>query len=91
LGFHLLAVELTRLNFQVDADELVAWIWDTRKSASLAKREEKALTLVKKKFKTMAQSTVELKGWRDIFETYDDDGSGELDVAEFLNAVRQVK
>lgn len=55
-----------------------------------AKKEKaSAVTRLKRKFKSAASSMCEDIGWDLVFEKYDDDGSGELEIDEFTAAVRQ--
>ena len=44
---------------------------------------------MKGRFREASARTTESIGWTTIFEMYDDDASGELDVEEFTNAVRK--
>ena len=44
---------------------------------------------LKRKFKEASSSMTEELGWDLIFELYDDDGSGELELDEFSTALRQ--
>ena len=44
---------------------------------------------MKGRFREASARTTESIGWTTIFEMYDDDGSGELDIEEFTNAVRK--
>eukprot|EP01043_Picozoa_sp_COSAG02_P053387 COSAG02_NODE_5886_length_3963_cov_3.104555_1_plen_618_part_01 len=67
---------------EVDAEEFTAWLFNSDRS------ETKNLRLVKKKFRAASDRTTSDIGWQVIFDRYDDDNSGELDVQEFTNAVR---
>ena len=67
---------------EVDADEFTAWLFNPDQS------ETKNLRNVKNKFRTASERMTSDLGWQVIFDRYDDDNSGELDVQEFTNAVR---
>ena len=43
---------------------------------------------MKKQLSGATQSSITSQGWQKLFEAYDDDGSGEIDLAEFRIAVR---
>eukprot|EP01043_Picozoa_sp_COSAG02_P051465 COSAG02_NODE_5419_length_4346_cov_1.821286_2_plen_244_part_00 len=49
----------------------------------------KGLDQARRCFQAAARNEAESEGWQAIFGKYDDDGSGELDVAEFIVAVRE--
>eukprot|EP01043_Picozoa_sp_COSAG02_P010326 COSAG02_NODE_361_length_23829_cov_82.704509_4_plen_1094_part_00 len=67
---------------EVDAEEFTTWLFNSDRS------EAKNLRLVKNKFRAASERTASDLGWQVIFDRYDDDNSGELDVQEFTNAVR---
>ena len=46
------------------------------------------MTEVKEQFKEAASKQTTTLGWKFIFDKYDDDGSGELDIEEFRQCVR---
>ena len=46
------------------------------------------MTEVKEQFKEAASKQTTTLGWKFIFDKYDDDGSGELDIDEFRQCVR---
>lgn len=66
---------------EVDAQEFTQWLDGTSPAGS---SEDK----LRQRFKIKSQSAVESIGWQKIFEKYDDDKSGELELDEFTNAVR---
>lgn len=43
---------------------------------------------MKKKLREATQNTVAVVGWQALFDRFDTDGSGQLDMAEFIDAVR---
>ena len=67
---------------EVDAEEFTAWLFNPDHS------ETKKLRNVKNKFRAASERATSDLGWQVIFDRYDDDNSGELDVQEFTNAVR---
>ena len=67
---------------EVDAEEFTSWLYSETKSNTKKMRQ------VKEKFRKASARTTEGMGWQVIFDRYDDDNSGELDVEEFTNAVR---
>ena len=50
--------------------------------------EQEEMADVKGRFREASARTTESIGWTTIFEMYDDDASGELDIEEFTTAVR---
>lgn len=51
-------------------------------------REDDAFTKVVTAFVDASHAAVTKLGWEELFRNYDDDGSGELEIDEFLVAVR---
>ena len=51
---------------------------------------EVAVADVKQRFKKASAAACEDIGWDFIFDVYDDDGSGELEIDEFTDAVRHL-
>jgi Ca2+-binding EF-hand superfamily protein len=90
---------------EVDAKEFVQWLFhaeeeqkarvSSRKKrikahrATAATEKASAVTRLKRRFKEASSSMTEDIGWDLVFEKYDDDGSGELEIGEFAVAVRQ--
>jgi Ca2+-binding EF-hand superfamily protein len=82
---------------EIDATEFVKWLWSERgvlrgRTKTIAdnrrKMLNKTLPTVKTRFKEAAEHMTETTGWPAVFEKYDDDGSGELDIREFTQMVR---
>lgn len=66
---------------EIDSEEFIQWLEGTSPAGSSEER-------LRARFKVKSQSAVEIMGWEKIFEKYDDDNSGELELDEFTNAVR---
>jgi Ca2+-binding EF-hand superfamily protein len=66
----------------VDAQEFVTWLMAPTPDGNRMKE-------VKDQFRTAAEAKTQTIGWQFIFDKYDDDGSGELDVEEFTKCVRE--
>ena len=66
----------------VDSTEFVAWLMEPSHEGS-------RIAAAKQQFQVAAEAATQSIGWQYIFDKYDDDGSGELDVEEFTQCVRQ--
>lgn len=66
---------------EVDSEEFTEWMEGKRPADSSEAK-------LRARFKAKSQDTVEIMGWEMIFEQYDDDESGELELDEFITAVR---
>ena len=75
------AVDLDR-GGSVDSHEFVTWLMSPAQDGS-------RMVIVKQQFVTAAETATQSIGWEYIFDQYDDDGSGELDLAEFTKCVRE--
>ncbi len=81
--------ELRKMFYAVDVDrggtvdgrEFVEWLMAPTP-------EGHRMKLVKEQFRIAAEAKTEAIGWQIIFDKYDDDGSGELDLEEFTECVR---
>jgi Ca2+-binding EF-hand superfamily protein len=87
---------------EVDSTEFVAWLFPAKlaKSPSVMKggrkkRSAKGLvrtsseTALKQRFREASERMSQAVGWEIIFQKYDDDNSGELEIDEFTRAVRE--
>jgi Ca2+-binding EF-hand superfamily protein len=74
---------------EVDAAEFMAWLEGKDIGPPVKRGRRRALEKVKQRFKLASREAVEGLGWQRIFEMYDDDESGELELEEFSRAVRQ--
>ena len=72
---------------EVDAEEFVQWLFEEPAKKERSKRAA-AIARLKTKFKEASASACEDIGWDLVFEKFDDDGSGELEISEFTKAVR---
>ena len=89
--------ELVKLFKAVDVDgggsvstsELMVWLFEADKAKKKSKKEaSRSVAQVKRRFKEASAGMCEVFGWDSIFKKYDADGSGELEVDEFIKAVR---
>ena len=82
--------ELRKMFYAVDADgggtvdgqEFAQWLM-------APSSEGNRMKVVKEQFRAAAEAKTETLGWQIIFDKYDDDGSGELDLEEFAHCVRK--
>lgn len=65
----------------VDGKEFVEWLMAPTPEGNRMKD-------IKEQFRIAAEAKTETIGWQIIFDKYDDDGSGELDLEEFTKCVR---
>ena len=73
----------------IDAKEFVYWLCgDESEKAKLALMASPRSNPVRDKLKKMSEERSQASGWEYIFEKYDFDGSGELELGEFIEAVR---
>jgi Ca2+-binding EF-hand superfamily protein len=71
---------------QIDITEFMDWLFGASLTAG---RSEKSITRVKTRFRQASAAICEEIGWKCIFDKYDADGSGELELDEFTTAVRE--
>lgn len=66
----------------IDGQEFAQWLMAPTPEGNRMK-------VVKEQFRAAAEAKTETLGWQIIFDKYDDDGSGELDLEEFAHCVRK--